>query len=278
MGSKMVPRRHFFAACWRSVRSASEVNKTLHWLTKIEVRPSFDRTKKRRNFDAEAVRTGFGVPNARGSGSVVVRMARGGSPDAPCNVLKPSWGRPGRPESALGPSRAHPGPLRSALMASAARPRAPQGGRRWNFRAFSALWDRFSLLRTSFSTSFASIHASSNAGSAVLQAPCSKSPRSTSLRCDHASAPNSGKPLASQGTRPLIFERSRCLRHLYGSGPESPSSIFLRCVPGFAGQSSTVRADTYAEDSRLLLLRGVQASAPSIYIYIYIYIYIHNIK
>ena len=158
-------------------------------------------------------------------------------------------------------------------MASAARPRAPQGGRRWNFRAFSALWDRFSLLRTSFSTSFASIHASSNAGSAVLQAPCSKSPRSTSLRCDHASAPNSGKPLASQGTRPLIFERSRCLRHLYGSGPESPSSIFLRCVPGFAGQSSTVRADTYAEDSRLLLLRCVQASAPSIYIYIYIYIH-----
>ena len=35
-----------FAACARSVRTSSEVYKTLHWLTKIEVRAFHDRTKK----------------------------------------------------------------------------------------------------------------------------------------------------------------------------------------------------------------------------------------
>ena len=87
LGPKMVPRRHFFGACWRSVRTSSEVNKTLHWLTKIEVRPSFDRTKKRRNFDVVAVRTRFGVPNALGLRPSVVWMASGGSPDAPRDAL-----------------------------------------------------------------------------------------------------------------------------------------------------------------------------------------------
>ena len=114
LGPKMVPRRHFFGACWRLVRTSSEVNKTLHWLTKIEVRPSFDRTKKRRNFDAEAVRTRFCLPNALRPRPGVVRMARGGSPDAPQGDLGPTWSRLGRPKNALGPSETRPGALLDA--------------------------------------------------------------------------------------------------------------------------------------------------------------------
>ena len=114
LGSKMVSRRHFFAACWRSVRSSSQVNKTLRWLAKIEVRPSHARTKKRRKFDVVAVRTRFGVPNALGLRPSVVWMASGGSPDAPRDALGATWDRPGRPESILGASQTRPGPFLDA--------------------------------------------------------------------------------------------------------------------------------------------------------------------
>ena len=53
LGPKMVPRRHLFAACWRSVLSSSEVHKTLHWLTKIEVRAFHARAKKMMRFPNE---------------------------------------------------------------------------------------------------------------------------------------------------------------------------------------------------------------------------------
>ena len=190
MGPKMVPRRHFFAACWRSVLSSSEVNKTLHWLTKIEVRPSFDRSKKRRNFDPEAVRTRFCLPNALGPHAGVVWMARGGSPDGPRGDLGPTWARPGRPRALLGRPRRVPDRSWTPSPASAERPRAPRSAQRSNFRVFSSFWDRFWSIRTRFSIDFASKKASSNTGRRCPQTHCSKSPRSTSLRCDHASAPS----------------------------------------------------------------------------------------
>ena len=61
-----------------------------------------------------AVRTRFGVPNALGLRPSVVRMACGGSPDAPQGALGASWDRPSRPESALGASRTRPRPLLGA--------------------------------------------------------------------------------------------------------------------------------------------------------------------
>ena len=67
--------------------SSCQVNKTLRWLAKIEVRPSHARTKKRRKFDVVAVRTRFGVSNALGLRPSVVWMASGGSPDVPRDVL-----------------------------------------------------------------------------------------------------------------------------------------------------------------------------------------------
>ena len=126
LGPKMVARRHFFGACWRSVRASSEVNKTLHWLTKIEVRPSFDHTKKRRNFDAEAVRTRFCLPNALRPRPGVVRMTRRGSPDAPQSDLgptrRPTW-QPRWPNLA---SRSRPGGVPARSRSDAERPRFPR--------------------------------------------------------------------------------------------------------------------------------------------------------
>ena len=126
MGPKMLPRRHFFAACWRSVRTSSEVNNTLHWLTKIEVRLSFDRTKKRRNFDAEAVRTRFCLPNALRPRPGVVRMACGGSPDAPQGDLGPTrrltW-QPRWPNLAY---RSRPECVPARPRSDAERPRSPR--------------------------------------------------------------------------------------------------------------------------------------------------------
>ena len=46
----------FFVAWARSVLISCEVYETLHWLTKIEVRASHNRTKKRRKIDTDAVR------------------------------------------------------------------------------------------------------------------------------------------------------------------------------------------------------------------------------
>ena len=190
----MVPRRHFFAACWRAVRSSSEINKTLYWLTKIEVRPCFERTKNQRNFDVGAVRSCCCLPNALGARPGVVWMARGGSPDAPRGDLGPTWGRPGRPKSALGPSRTRPGALLGASPDVRGGPPSAPGRPTEDFSCFFVV---------------------------------------------------SGPIFVDSDE---LFGRSRCLRHLYGGGPESPSSIFLQCAP-IVEYRSAVPADTALEGS-----------------------------
>ena len=104
---------------------------TLHWLTKIEAWPSFDRTvstknKKQQNFDAAAVRTRFCLPNALGPRPGVVRMARGGSPDAPQGDLgptrRPTW-QPRWPNLA---SRCRPECVPARPRSDVERPRSPR--------------------------------------------------------------------------------------------------------------------------------------------------------
>ena len=144
----------FFVAWARSVLISCEVYETLHWLTKIEVRASHNRTKKRRKIDTDAVRAYARVRKGLWDASGR-RLGRPGLPTwrprrPTWQPRRPTW-RPRRPKLAFG-GRFFV--VRPRTRSDAERPRAPRGCRNRFFGDFLTFLVDFSSICASIFVRF----------------------------------------------------------------------------------------------------------------------------
>ena len=135
-----------FVACARSVRTSSEVYKTLHWLTKIEVRAFHRRIKKRRKIETNAVRDSARVRRGlwAGPGRRLERLR--------LPTWRPRWPtwRPKRPawlpERLQLASGDRPKSVPARSRSDPERPGAPKSGQNLFFVDFFVFWSVFSLI------------------------------------------------------------------------------------------------------------------------------------